>query len=270
MTLHQGKGQIVDLFARSEGDGPPVLLLHGFTGSGETMYELGQYLPNRTIRPDLIGHGRSPAPRELRPYRIEAMVEQLHKLVKSETADMPIVCGYSMGARLALSYVVRYPKKVSSLILIGGTPGIEDRCEAHERARHDAKLATRIEIEGIDAFIHYWENLPIFASQFRLSSETRRAIRRVRLSQRSQGLANHLRMAGTGSMPSLWEHIPRLLIPTLLITGSYDAKFRDIAKEMEGAFPSARHENVPDTGHAPHMENPKLVAQYINGFLGEL
>jgi 2-succinyl-6-hydroxy-2,4-cyclohexadiene-1-carboxylate synthase len=234
------------------------------------MYELGQYLPNRIIRPDLIGHGRSPAPKELGPYQIDAMVEQLHRLVEDQTADRLIVCGYSMGARLALSYVVQYPKQVSSLVLIGGTPGIEDSCEAHERARYDAQLATRIETEGIDAFIHYWENLPIFASQFRLSPEIRRTIRRVRTSQRSQGIANHLRMAGTGSMPSLWKHVPRLSIPTLLITGSYDIKFRDIAEKMEVAFPSAKHESVPDTGHAPHVENPKLVAQYINEFLGEL
>jgi len=268
--LRTGTGRMIDLYTRDEGEGPPMMLLHGFTGSGESMSQISESLSNRVIRPDLLGHGLSPAPEELDHYRIESMVDQLHRIVKSRVGGPTAICGYSMGARLALSYTVRYSRYVSALILIGGTAGIEDRKEAERRAGADAQLAARVEREGIAEFTHYWEHLPMFSSQFQLPFELRLTIRRIRLSQRPLGIANTLRMAGTGLMAPLWEFLPELHTPTLLITGSNDVKFTEIAQRMMHVLPHGNHVTIPNAGHAAHIENSHKVAGHIKAFLGKI
>ncbi len=266
--LPTGNGRTLDLYIRDEGEGDPVMLLHGFTGNGESMSQIAESLTSRVIRPDLLGHGLSPAPGELDHYRIGSMVEQLRRIVEKRVARPIAICGYSMGARLALSYAVSHQEEVSALILIGGNPGIEDRDEARERARYDAQLASLIETEGITEFTRNWEHLPMFSSQFQLPPQRRLAIRRARLSQRTYGLANALRMASTGLMHPMWESLPKLLTPALLISGDLDVKFTDIARRMEHALPCGRHVIIPNAGHAAHIENPNKVIEHIKDFLG--
>ena len=82
--LRKRSGEAVDLWVRDEGEGLPVVLLHGFTGSGDSMSELVSPTTNRVIIPDLIGHGLSPAPDQLSVYRMEAMVGQLHHLIQEK------------------------------------------------------------------------------------------------------------------------------------------------------------------------------------------
>ena len=259
--------QTIDLHTRDEGEGNPLVLLHGFTGSGESMSQIAKSLPSRVISPDLIGHGLSPSPEALEYYRVESMVEQIRRIAESRV-DGPIsICGYSMGARLALSYASRYQDDINALIMIGGTPGIEDKHEADERARLDTQLAARIESEGIAKFASYWEALPMFASQLQLSSDLRINIRRIRLSQRPHAIANALRMGSTGMMSPMWEMLPELWIPTLLITGEYDVKFTGIAKRMEHILPRGKHVIISGVGHAAHTEDPKKVAECIKEFL---
>ena len=151
----------------------------------------------------------------------------------------------------------------------GGTPGIEDQEEAAERAANDARLASRIESEGVSEFVDYWERLPLFASQIHLPDEVKRSIRRIRLAQRPHGIANSLRMASSGLMRSMWKELENLQIPTLLITGVYDKKFTVLAERME-TIPSARHVIIPNAGHAAHTENPAVVTRCIEEFLRKL
>ena len=223
--LQKSSGEAVDLWVRDEGEGLPVVLLHGFTGSGDSMSELISPTTNRVIIPDLIGHGLSPAPDQLSVYRMEAMVGQLHHLIQENLNVPGVLCGYSMGARLALSYSLKHAQEISGLILIGGTPGIEDQEEAADRAANDARLAHWIEGKGLAEFVHYWERLPLFETQRHLPDGVKRSIRRIRLAQRSHGIANSLRMASTGIMTSMWKDLENLETPTLLITGAYDKKF---------------------------------------------
>ena len=78
-----GSREAVDLWVRDEGEGLPVVLLHGFTGSGDSMSDLVSPTTNRVIAPDLIGHGLSPAPDQLGVYKMEAMVGQLDGCLSS-------------------------------------------------------------------------------------------------------------------------------------------------------------------------------------------
>jgi 2-succinyl-6-hydroxy-2,4-cyclohexadiene-1-carboxylate synthase len=261
-SVHVPAGS-VGIHVEVDGAGTPVVILHGFTGDCAAMAELASFLPGRSVRVDLVGHGRSDAPADPGNYTMEAMV--VHLLAVLEHLDLEAVhlVGYSMGARTALSFAVAHPGRVRSLSLIGGTAGIADAGDAAARVAADEALAERIEAEGMAGFVDHWESLPIFESQRSLSFERRQAIRSGRLAQRPVGMANHLRGAGTGAMPPLWGDLGRLNAPVLLLAGSLDTKFVDLAREMQMLLPDAQLLTVEGVGHAAHLEAPRAVAQAI-------
>ena len=106
-----------------------------------------------------------------------------------------------------------------SLLLESASPGMADESERAERLRRDAALADRIEQQGIEWFVDYWERLPIWASQARLSQAVLKAQRNQRLRNDPRGLANSLRGMGAGAQPGLWQSLPCLPIPALLVVG---------------------------------------------------
>ncbi|MGH2509537.1 MAG: alpha/beta fold hydrolase, partial [Ktedonobacteraceae bacterium] len=135
-----------------------------------------------------------------------------------------------------------------------------------QRQQRDTILATRIEREGVAAFVDDWEQLPLFASQRNLPPETRVALRRQRLSTSAIGLANSLRGVGTGAQPALHEQLSSLTLPTLLLAGELDSKFCQIARQMAARMPRASLQIVRGAGHTIHLEQPAAFAQLIHEF----
>jgi 2-succinyl-6-hydroxy-2,4-cyclohexadiene-1-carboxylate synthase len=267
------------LHAEIVGEGPPLLLLHGFTASTATWDPLRSLLAPRfrLLALDLIGHGRSDAPADVTRYTLEQcsqdVVAALDALGRDdgvrESADpvRAVVLGYSMGGRLALRLAVDTPERVAALILVGVSPGLAGVAEREERRRADEALAEMIEREGIAAFVDHWEHLPLFASQAALPAEVRAAQRYRRLRNTAMGLANSLRGMGTGSQEPLWDRLPALYIPTLLVAGELDAKYRDVAVRMARVMPAAHVAIVPNAGHAVHLEQPDALAGTVLEFV---
>jgi 2-succinyl-6-hydroxy-2,4-cyclohexadiene-1-carboxylate synthase len=172
-----------------------------------------------------------------------------------------------MGGRVALALAVTHPARVGALVVESASPG---RAEAGERAARvaaDTALAERIEREGVPAFVDYWEALPLWASQARLSPEVRAALRAGRLQNNPIGLANSLRGLGSGSQPPLWDRLPDLAAPTLLVVGCDDAKFSDLARRMAEAVPDNELLLVHNAGHAVHLEQPAVFARLVRDYL---
>lgn len=240
--------------------GRPVLVLHGFTGSAETMHVLAQPIAQTkfVLAPDLIGHGRSDAPATVDSYRAESLVGQLTAV--AGMADGPIdVVGYSMGARAALTLAVACPQVVRRLVLISGTAGIEAPEERALRRTSDEALAEALLRDGVEAFADRWEALPLWETLRNRPDAVASTARRVRRRQRAIGLANSLLGFGAGVMPSLWLDLVDITAPTLLVVGGHDSKYCEIASAMAGELSNAAVEVVPDAGHAVHLEAPEAV-----------
>lgn len=251
------------------GDGPPLLLLHGFTGSAATWRP---FLPAfarrwRTIAVDLPGHGKTDAPATPGRYRAEAVAEDLCGLMDRLGIARAAVLGYSMGGRLALSLAMLAPRRVRALLLESASPGLETAAERKARARQDEALAARIERDGIEAFVAHWENLPLFASVRRLPEDVQERLRQGRLANRPEGLAASLRGMGTGVQPAWWDRLPDLNVPVQLIVGELDGKFRAIAERMLALLPDGRLAVVPGAGHVTHVEKPDLFATIVMDFM---
>jgi 2-succinyl-6-hydroxy-2,4-cyclohexadiene-1-carboxylate synthase len=261
----------ITLNVEQSGAGRPLLLLHGFTGSAATWTPLIHSLrPHfRTIAPDLIGHGRSDSPQDAERYRMERCVADLLAMLDALEVECADVLGYSMGGRVALHLATKAPDRVGALVLESSSPGIADAAERQERVVADEALAESIEREGLEAFVGRWERLPLFASQASLPEDTRARLHAQRLRNDPIGLANSLRGMGTGRQESLWDRLAWLEVPTLLIAGALDAKYRALAYQMAAALPNARAVIVPGVGHAVHLEQPQSFAKNVLEFLSK-
>ncbi|HLR09518.1 MAG TPA: 2-succinyl-6-hydroxy-2,4-cyclohexadiene-1-carboxylate synthase [Bacillota bacterium] len=246
--------------------GPAIVLLHGFTGSMETWTDVMTEWTHecRVVRIDLPGHGQTVVHS---PRTMEACCAELHRLFEwLELTDIHLV-GYSMGGRTALSYAMLYPDHIASLVLESASPGLASAKERQKRRAQDEQLARQLEIEGVQRFVDFWENRPLFASQKKLPYEKRQAIRQERLNQQAEGLAGSLRAMGTGSQPSWWDRLSQLHIPVLLIVGQWDEKFVRINQNIIERLRNGKLEIVPHAGHAVHVEQPQIFAKIVERFI---
>lgn len=239
-----------------KGNGPPLVLLHGFMGSCQTWAPFfSSWSHNYTlIAVDLIGHGKSAAPFHFKRYHLEQVTCDLASLLDQLGLFQVNIVGYSMGGRTALAFACRKPERVRALLLESATPGIADPVQRGKRKKIDEARAAFLEEKGVAAFVRDWEQLALFASQRRLPRSVQEAIRQERLANRANGLAQSLRGMGTGNMDPLWEQLHRLRIPVFLVTGEEDDKFCQIAAKMVDHLPQADWEIVSRCGHAPHVE----------------
>ncbi|MCH2172838.1 2-succinyl-6-hydroxy-2,4-cyclohexadiene-1-carboxylate synthase [Myxococcota bacterium] len=259
------------LHVEIDGHGSPLLMLHGFTGSGRSLTELAADLMNdhRVIRVDLVGHGHSDAPRELAPYRMERCVSHLLELLDQLDLERAHLLGYSMGGRTALQLAARAPHRVTSGLLIGASAGFRTAAERTERIRRDEALAHRIEHDGLEAFVDHWMALPLFASQASLGAAALARQRAQRLENSPHGLANSLRGMGAGAQAPLHDALECIDTPLLLLAGSLDEKFLAIASDLAPKLPRGHTACIEGAGHAVHLERPAEVSSLARKFFAE-
>ncbi len=246
-----------------------LVFLHGFTGSSDSWGGLFSRLaaPDRClIALDLPGHGKTDAPADPARYAMEQVGADIVTALTllGIPAHHALLLGYSLGGRIAL--YTAFSGFFRALILESASPGLRTPLEQEQRRQSDEMLAIRIEREGVPAFIDYWEQLPLFASQQTLPEEVRTTQRAQRLRNRADGLANSLRGVGTGAQPSLHERLPTLDLPVLLLAGASDQKFCQIAREMARQLPRAALQIVPGAGHTVHLEQPEHFISLVNQF----
>lgn len=258
----------VRLHVLEEGDGPAVLVLHGFTGDAESMapVSMGLGARFRVFRLELVGHGKSDSPRSISAFSMEACAAQVGEASRALGLDRPHLLGYSMGGRTALAAAINEPEAFSSLVLIGATAGIADAALRKLRIASDEALAERIEREGVENFVDDWMAQPLFASQKRLGAAALARARTQRLRNSADRLAKSLRGMGAGAQPPLHDRLASLSIPVLLVVGDEDEKFQKIAMDLEAQLPNAEVARVQQAGHAAHLENPVAFARIVEEF----
>lgn len=257
------------LYVQRRGRGDALMLLHGFTGSSRSMAGLARGFEDEydTLAPDLPGHGQSTAPSAAARCGFEDCVDDLLATLDASGHPRAHWLGYSMGARLALGCAVRRPAAVASLLLVGARAGIADPAQRAARRTEDEALANRIERDGIEPFVDEWMARPLFDTQRRLGPSFLAEARRERLANSARGLADSLRGMGPGAQPPLFDALPRVTAPTLLVVGALDDPFVAAAHDLAGRMPNAEVRELAEAGHAAHLEQPAAFIGIARDFL---
>ncbi len=231
------------LHADRDGEGEPVVLVHGFTQTRDCWGPIADDLrrDHTVVRVDAPGHGRS--------SELMAGLRGGGRLIADQGGEAVYV-GYSMGGRYLIHLALGNPELVRGLVLIGATPGIEDPAERAERAAADLATARRIRELGLRAFLEQWVAAPMFAGlppehQFLLE----------RMENTVDGLESSVIQAGTGSQDPSWDKLHRLSMPVLVVAGALDGKYATIGRRMVDEIgDNATLAIIPGAGHAAHLE----------------
>ena len=117
---------------------PTLLLLHGFTGSGEDWkHVFAEPLPGyQVLTPDLPGHGRAINPRDT--FKFADIARDMFALLDKENIDRVHAIGMSAGANTLLHMATQQPHRIEAMVHVSGTPRFPDQARALMRQMADA------------------------------------------------------------------------------------------------------------------------------------
>jgi pimeloyl-ACP methyl ester carboxylesterase len=257
------------------GEGPPLLLIHGLSGSWQNWLE---QLPvfardHRVIAFDLPGFGASQMPREkitIRGYGhfVDALLDELG-------VSSAAVVGNSMGGFIGIELAIRFPERVERLVLVSAA-GLSIEYLRNERA-----LAVLGAIENRLAAYSGW--LASRSDALARRPGARRMIFGIvaRRPDRLPGplVAEQVRGSGKpGFLPALdaltdypiRDRLGEIACPTLIVWGAEDklVPARD-ADEFARLIPNSRKVVWPETGHVAMLERPEAFNALVQAFLAE-
>ncbi len=251
----------VDLYAREEGSGPAVVLLHGLGGDHTTWNDVIPLLSREfhVVAPDLRGHGRSPDG-ERSTFSFEEHEGDLLRLLDAQGIPQCHLVGLSAGGFLTLRMALDHPSRLRSLTVAGASA----RCDPHTN-EVVANWAKTYETEGRDAMLllvvkdlYYPEWIEAHLDYFDML--------RARFDERA------LRAGALWGRAirtfDLRGRLLRIRAPTLIIQAMDD-------RVVDGSHGRFLRQSIPgselrlfrETGHMIPVERPSETAEAIGGFL---
>ncbi|SDE50488.1 alpha/beta fold hydrolase [Kordiimonas lacus] len=251
----------MDLFYRTRGDGPPLVMLHGLFGSGDNLGGLARAMENefRMVMVDHRNHGRSP---HVPTNSYGEMAEDILDVMDREGIDKAHVFGHSMGGKVAMQMALLAPDRVDRMVvgdispvayshhhdtILEGMGKVADAAP-QDRAGAEAILTSYVQEPDVLSFLlTNWRRGNDGTWRWRLNID---AIR-----------------DDYGSISAAVEGDP-VDTPVLFLRGGdsdyVTAEHRDTILKL---FPNATVRTVEGTGHWLHAEKPDLVARVITRFL---
>ena len=241
-----------------EGDGPPIVFLHGLGASSSSFQPLLDSLGGfRCIRPDLPGAGRSSVP--FAKITMDSLVEAVRDVLRTVAGAPAHLVAHSMGTAVALRVAAAAPEDVLSLTLFGpiGAPGDAARERLRDRARlvrQNGMIAVADAVAAAGLSTTTKSTNPIVLAY----------VRESHLRQDAEGFAQSCEaLADAGGLD-----LRRLRAPALLVTGEDDPIAPPTAVQaLADAIKSAKVRILARCGHWTPLEEPKLCAQLASGHI---
>jgi esterase len=251
------------LYSRIEGQGKPLLIIHGFLGMSDNWKSFASLYAAEGFQShllDLRNHGKS---FHSEVFNYDSMVEDVLEYCNFHNFDEVSIIGHSMGGKVAMLFATKYPEKVEKLIVadIGPkyyAPHHQDIFAGLNAVDFSSK-PTRTEVEEI-----LYPYIPDFGTrQFLMKNlywiEPNQLAFRFNLAV----FNNNIDVIGT-ALPeeSVFEK------PTLFIRGGNSNYILDAdLPEIKNHFPNFQLVTIPNVGHWLHAENPKLFFEETARFL---
>jgi pimeloyl-ACP methyl ester carboxylesterase len=246
---------------RGEGEGPAVVLIHGFSAALDWWDDIAPSLAktHRVIRLDLIGHGGTAAPRS--GYDIPHQAAFVGAVLDKLGVDRVTVIGHSMGGEVATALAEARPRRIDRVVLIDTPPADEVEFDAVTRAylfpvigqvlahlRTDTALRRGL-AQGF---------APGFAVPPRFVADVRQLTYTAFRSAHAESAAYRAQRAVSDRLTAL-DPVP----PTLVIFGALDAIVSPQSAALFERVPEAKVVVLPGVGHSPMVEAPAKVIELI-------
>ena len=245
---------------RDEGEGEPLVLVHGVGGDGGMWDGVVAALPPRfrTIRVDLRGHGRSPLIRA--PVTVQDLARDVTGVMDALGVPRASIAGFSLGGLIAQAIALEAPERVDKLALVATVAG--------RTPEEQARSAARIEVvreKGLAAIAagnrEFW-----FSDAFR-RDHPGVVEARVRLFMACDPVS-YLHAFAVFAKGDFIERLGGIRAPTLVVAGEFDtAATARMARLMHERIAGARLEILPGMRHALLIECPGRVAALLAEFL---
>ncbi|MCK5124773.1 MAG: 2-succinyl-6-hydroxy-2,4-cyclohexadiene-1-carboxylate synthase [candidate division Zixibacteria bacterium] len=244
----------------------PILFLHGFMGSGKIWLPVIEQLQDSyyCLALDLPGHGETKA--NLGNLFFDTLAESLISFIDDNCNQPPIIIGYSMGGRIALYTAIKYPEKFHSIVLESSSPGIADGFERQKRLLSDRTVSEKFLQTDMRSFLIDWYKQPVFNYLSEKQGLTEKIIDK-KSSGNPEFYSKVVIALSPGRQIPLWNKLPFLFLPVLIIAGEIDQKYCEIGRRMTDALPKSRLEIIKNAGHIVHLENRKDFMSALNSFL---
>jgi len=251
------------LYSKIEGEGKPLLILHGFLGMSDNWKTLGTQYAQEGFQVhmlDLRNHGRS---FHSEAFNYEAMVQDVLAYCMTNQLDVISILGHSMGGKIAMLYATTYPEKVEKLMVADIGPKFYPQ---HHQAILEGLNAvdfsqkpTRTEVEEI--LVKF---IPDFGTrQFLMKSLYWKEPEQLAFRFNLEVFNKTMEQIGTAlSENAIFEK------PTLFLRGANSNYILDNDfPAIKHHFPKAEIVTIKNAGHWLHAENPKDFYQATISFL---
>jgi pimeloyl-ACP methyl ester carboxylesterase len=261
----------VELAVEIAGQGPGLVLVHGFGGAKEDFADHRDRLArdHTVVIFDHRGHGASDKPADPAAYSLDRLRADTLAVADAAALDRFRLLGHSMGGMVVRRIAVERPDRVSALVMMDTSPGPIPGFDP-ELIEIAAGVALN---EGKDAL----KELLDFASPLDTPAYLRT------LSERP-GYQAFVERKWADVSATMWGALARelanqpddldamrsLAMPVLVIVGEEDAPFVAPCRTMAAEIPGASLELIPVAGHSPQFENPDRWFQALSGFLASL
>ena len=246
---------------RVEGEGPPLVLVHG-VGSRLEAWDgvAGRLGPGfRVLRYDLRGHGASGKPPG--PYHLDHFVADLAALLDHLDIDRCHLAGFSLGGLIAQGFALAHAARLDKLALLSTVAGRTDE----EKARVRARLET---VGSGVSGAHFRKSLDRwFTPAFQEAHPE--VIERLAEQNRQNDPAAYAAAYRVLAESDLAERLHEIEVPTLVMTGEGDIGSNPrMARLMAARIPGAELRILPGLRHSILTEAPDVVAEALGAFFG--
>jgi pimeloyl-ACP methyl ester carboxylesterase len=246
----------IEIHYEVEGDGPAVLLSHGYSATG-AMWDLQRHALSdryRVVSWDMRGHGSTESPDDPTLFSTEHTVADMRGLLEQLGIEQAVVGGLSLGGYLSLAFYRQHPGLVRALVVCDSGPGYRNPEARQTWNRRAHERADELDARGL-------------ATLAARSREMREAMGHHRS---SRGLALAARGMLTQRDSAVIDSLPAIRVPTLIIVGDRDEPFVAPCRYMASKIPGARLEVIEDAGHSSNLDQPEIFNRILREFLDGL
>jgi 2-succinyl-6-hydroxy-2,4-cyclohexadiene-1-carboxylate synthase len=246
-----------------DGEGPALLLVHGFlTSPRQWLLNLPALARHcRPVTVALWGHGGAPAPVDPALYHPDAYVEEFERIRDELALDHWFLLGYSLGAGLTIRYALTHPERIAGHIFTNSTSALADRVRVAE-IRSGAAAAAEHILDGGHAAM---ARIPVHPRHARkLPGLVYDALVADAAHHAPSGIANTIRYTSPES--SVRDELPRNRRPALLVCGSRERRFQPLRTVAAETMPGLEIVDL-DAGHGMNMERPEEFNAAVAAFI---